>query len=493
MVKTIVYIDGFNLFYGLLQHKPNRWLDLVKFSEAIVGPQYDILAVKYFTSKTKSYPENPQSLLNQHYYWLALSTIPKITTEEAFEYDRYHNVVKYIDEGDTAYNDDGLRVDFTYYSSKPNNLIGLRQDYKVYPTGSLSPKRQAQFQYNNQGKLTKQTVGSGADTAVYDFYYDSVYGNMIQAHLPKNDSNQRMVYNYTYDPFVHTYPDSITNSYGEVTTTTYNYRLCRPVTITDPSGNTMSYDYDCLGRIIAVRSPLNNSAIPSLRNFYHSKGCLEMYHIHPYSITEHYDDNGNLITRTVVITDGFGRVLQTKKGLTEDGVPSMQVSGRAIVDHFGRTTRQYDPFTIADTSLVSLGVFEPYMDSSATVTHYDILDRATSVCQPLNGTTHNYYNIMNDADGQRRFYTQTTDPYGNVSEQYSDYDGRPVQVTSDVNGIAATTTMYYDNLGQLEHTVDPEVFTTYYVYDTLGRLIYRNHPDAGIICHESQSHRYFRF
>lgn len=84
MIRTIVYIDGFNLFYGLLQHKPNRWLDLVKFAEAIVGPHYDILTVKYFTSKTKSYPENPQSLLNQHYYWLALSTLPKIKLIEGF-------------------------------------------------------------------------------------------------------------------------------------------------------------------------------------------------------------------------------------------------------------------------------------------------------------------------------------------------------------------------------------------------------------------------
>ena len=46
MTRAIVYIDGFNLFYGLLQHKPNRWLDLVKFADAIVGPHYDVLMVK---------------------------------------------------------------------------------------------------------------------------------------------------------------------------------------------------------------------------------------------------------------------------------------------------------------------------------------------------------------------------------------------------------------------------------------------------------------
>jgi len=84
MTKTIVYIDGFNLFYGLLQHKPNRWLDLVKFSELIVGPQYEVIAVKYFTAKTKSYPVDHQSELNQHYYWQALSTLPKLKLIEGF-------------------------------------------------------------------------------------------------------------------------------------------------------------------------------------------------------------------------------------------------------------------------------------------------------------------------------------------------------------------------------------------------------------------------
>ena len=84
MIKTIVYIDGFNLFYGLLQHKPNRWLNLVNFAQALVGPEHNVTAVKYFTSKTKSYPANPQSELNQHYYWQALSTLPRVRLIEGF-------------------------------------------------------------------------------------------------------------------------------------------------------------------------------------------------------------------------------------------------------------------------------------------------------------------------------------------------------------------------------------------------------------------------
>lgn len=84
MTKTIVYIDGFNLFYGMLQHRPNRWLDLVKFADLLVGSEFEVLVVKYFTSKTKSYPANPKSELNQHYYWQALSTLPRLELIEGF-------------------------------------------------------------------------------------------------------------------------------------------------------------------------------------------------------------------------------------------------------------------------------------------------------------------------------------------------------------------------------------------------------------------------
>ncbi len=424
---------------------------------------------------------------------------PKLTTAETRQYDAYHNVVTYFDEGDTAYSNDGVRVDITYYTGQQHNLIGLRKEYRVYPTGSSTAQRQARFQYNSEGKLTKQTLGNGSNAPVYDFSYDAVYGNMIQARQPENHNYQRMTYDYTYDPFVNTYPVSITNSHGETATTTYDYFFGKPLTVTDPSGNTMKYVYDCLGRIIDVRSPMNSSPTPSVKNFYYTPGCTGYYyynwydyhlnnfiynnyllsnmqHGRPYSITEHYDDYGHLITRTVVITDGFGRVLQTKKGLTSNGTLSMQVSGRAKVDHFGRTTRQYDNFTVADTTLTSLGVFEPYIDSTATVTRYDILDRQTRVDQLLGVTTQYYYNVANDATNHRRFYTEVTDPNGNITKQYTDYDGRQVQVT-DANG--GITLMHYDNLGQLVSTSDPEGFSTSYFYDLLGRMTKRIHPDAG--------------
>ena len=57
-----------------------------------------------------------------------------------------------------------------------------------------------------------------------------------------------MAYLYAYDTVVHTYPVGITNSHGEASTTAYNYRLGRPLAVADPCDNTITYDYDCLGR-----------------------------------------------------------------------------------------------------------------------------------------------------------------------------------------------------------------------------------------------------
>ena len=63
--RTIVYIDGFNLYYGLLRRNAaSKWLDLWKLSRCLVSPNNDILAVKYFTSRVNYDPKKPSSLKN---------------------------------------------------------------------------------------------------------------------------------------------------------------------------------------------------------------------------------------------------------------------------------------------------------------------------------------------------------------------------------------------------------------------------------------------
>ncbi|MBO7227757.1 MAG: hypothetical protein J6V33_09250, partial [Bacteroidales bacterium] len=411
---------------------------------------------------------------------------PKLTTGEQFEYDKYHNVIRYTDLGDTAVNNDGVRIEITYNSDLPHNLIGIRKDYKIYSNNGNGLMRRATYEYNDFGKLIKQSLYNGNTASDFEFEYNSVYGNMTKGIQPANDINQRMTYTYDYDNVLNTYPTRIDNSFGETMRTLYDYRFGKPTEVTDPSGNIVSYKYDYAGRLISVNSPLNNSAIPTVTYYYHpvnyynndnNHNVGDYYHYipsstgHSYCLTIHHGDTGELITKTVVITDGLGRTIQTKKGMTIDDTPMMQVSGRVFTDPFGRAVKQYDP-VVEDTTTASNGDFNTNFNSNSLVTiEYDVMDREVRKTLPLSVTTRNSYDIEN-----RLFKTMTTDPNGNVTTQYTDYNGKQTRI---VDALGGETTMTYDNLGQLLLSQNPEGFATEYQYDNLGRMISRIHPDAG--------------
>ncbi len=76
-MKVWVYIDGFNLYNGILSSSPYKWLDLFKFSQALL-PTDDIERVKYFSAKVKARAGDPDQPLRQIAYWQALHTLPHV-------------------------------------------------------------------------------------------------------------------------------------------------------------------------------------------------------------------------------------------------------------------------------------------------------------------------------------------------------------------------------------------------------------------------------
>ena len=53
MKPTIAYVDGFNLFYGLLKGTKDLWLDPVEFVRRLLRQDHDIQKVKYFSAPLK--------------------------------------------------------------------------------------------------------------------------------------------------------------------------------------------------------------------------------------------------------------------------------------------------------------------------------------------------------------------------------------------------------------------------------------------------------
>ena len=51
LMRTFIYVDGFNLYYGALKGTSWKWLDLVALFEKVLHQHHDILKVKYFTAR----------------------------------------------------------------------------------------------------------------------------------------------------------------------------------------------------------------------------------------------------------------------------------------------------------------------------------------------------------------------------------------------------------------------------------------------------------
>lgn len=78
-MNTVVYVDGFNLYYGCLKGGPHRWLDLgTLFGHLLPGD--NVTAIKYFTARVKGRPGNPRAPQRQQTYLRALDTVPHLST-----------------------------------------------------------------------------------------------------------------------------------------------------------------------------------------------------------------------------------------------------------------------------------------------------------------------------------------------------------------------------------------------------------------------------
>ena len=78
LMKTNVYIDGFNLYHRALRRSPYKWLDLSKLCQAIL-PNDDINQIRYFTAYVLTRASDPNQPRRQLTYLRALGTIPKLS------------------------------------------------------------------------------------------------------------------------------------------------------------------------------------------------------------------------------------------------------------------------------------------------------------------------------------------------------------------------------------------------------------------------------
>jgi hypothetical protein len=79
MLKTNVYIDGFNLYYGCLKGTAFKWLDLAQLSARLLPTNYQLNRILYFTARVRGRPHDPNAPTRQQIYLRALATIPNLS------------------------------------------------------------------------------------------------------------------------------------------------------------------------------------------------------------------------------------------------------------------------------------------------------------------------------------------------------------------------------------------------------------------------------
>lgn len=78
ILRTYIYVDGFNLYNRALKGTAYKWLNLKVLCEHVLNPANEIIAVKYYTARVSG-ERDPDQPRRQQIYFNALETLPEIS------------------------------------------------------------------------------------------------------------------------------------------------------------------------------------------------------------------------------------------------------------------------------------------------------------------------------------------------------------------------------------------------------------------------------
>ena len=379
-------------------------------------------------------------------------------------YDDYGNLQGYK-ETTTDYS---LEANINYHKIADKYIVGVPSHITVSSGGKTYRERSTKVDGN--GEITEIMLHNGDKPSVYNMTYDG-YGNITRMTKPENYNHQRMFYAYTYDDRYHSLVTSVKDAYGYSSSTAYDGLWNAPSVTTDLNGQKMEYTYDALGRQMTIRAPYEiESGQPFTIRF-------EYFPAEHKAHTIHSSKEGNIDTYT--FADSLMRAVQTKQtGVVWSGGSNQKVSivsGRAVIDAFGRNITAYYPMT---ESYGNIGTYNHATGDLQAKTEYDAHDRTMSVTLADGSVTRTAYNIGSH-DGEPMLQTTVTDALGRHAESYTDAKGRNRETVQHARGEDVTVKYSYDPVGQVMTVQHPNGKETKYAYDLLGRKLMVNHPDAG--------------
>lgn len=82
-MRTIVYIDGFNLYYRMLKSRPSmKWLNPLSLASEVLDASHRITRVNYYIARVSARAHDPGAPARQATYLNALASVPEIAIHE---------------------------------------------------------------------------------------------------------------------------------------------------------------------------------------------------------------------------------------------------------------------------------------------------------------------------------------------------------------------------------------------------------------------------
>lgn len=198
--RVIVYIDGFNFYYGLKKSwKCFYWLDIVGFFESFMRPNQELVAVKYFSAR----PTDVEKSKRQDALFQANKENPKFMLilgkylKKEITCFKCRNVIHTFEEKETDVRI-ATQIVADSYQKNCDVIILVSADSDMTPAVELA-KQAGQKVYiyfpPNQFSNNLSTIGSGRPIKLSQYEY-----RFKQSLLPDNIELRASAYRLSIPP-----------------------------------------------------------------------------------------------------------------------------------------------------------------------------------------------------------------------------------------------------------------------------------------------------
>ena len=360
------------------------------------------------------------------------------------------------------------------------NIYDSNPNYSTAPTaGKLSIQRAHASDPNDQGNVKY---------AQTDFTY--VHGNVNSVSTYLNYSTatttptgEKFTTAKEYDTWYFAYPLTETNPKGQITATSYDYKLGVPDKVTDQNGVVSGASYDVFGRMLAVCAPgdWDGTTCPTTGSTLNVVYSDFTGQTNPFMITLTQKVDDSISKQEIRYYDGTGKLIQVQQVGTQLNIGTANVVVDTIYDYFGRVAKLSKPFSytggVAYQTQAPLSSYT--RDASTTV--YDDWSRVSTVTEPDNTFIAYSYGFTIDADVSWSFQTTETNSKQQSTIQLQDAFGRVRKVIPPTENSAVIAPLLKYNYDALDRLVDvyQGSTNTHFVYDEYGRKTSMTDPDMG--------------